>query len=198
MPTEQFDIIEAAARAELLDADDLVNTWQFRMLNGPNLDEAATITDIVEVLEIIYTIIAALQQTFITYRDIRITNQTQDILLGTVAWDTVTAGLVTGDLVPPGVASLISLGTNKSRLTLRKYFGGFATASLDQNGTWTTVHTTEIVDVGAILLNIIEATARDWEYGYLSPVTLGWETPVGAVVSDVCAYQRRRKQGRGS
>lgn len=198
MATQPGDIIEAAARAEINGSDDIVNSYQFRFEEETELSDGNTVNDIIKVLELIYVIVEALQSTFVLYKDIRITNKTQQQLLGTVAWDTVSQGTAVGDAIPPGVAALINFSTTISRVMPRKYFGGFTVANLDQDGTWDTALVAEMVDIGDILLAPITVQNRVWQYGYLSPKTLAFEIPVSAVTNDVGAYQRRRKPGRGS
>lgn len=198
MATQQNDILEAACRAEINGSDDIINTFQFRYEDAAPLSEANTITDMVAVLELIYVIIEALQSSFVLYKDIRLTNKTQDILLGTVPWDTVDQGTAIGDAVPPGVASYISFSTTIPNVRPSKYFGGFTVANLDQDGTWDTALVAEMVDVADLLLAPLGVQGREYRYGYLSPKTLAFEIPVSAVTNDVGAYQRRRKPGRGS
>jgi hypothetical protein len=198
MTTEQFDVIEAGARLELNGTDDVINVFQFQKQNITPLSDAETVTQILDILEQIYTIFLAAQSLLLLYRDVRVTNKTQSILLGTVAWPNLVDGENVTDLVPPGAAALINFNTVVSRVSPRKYFGGFTIDSLDNNGTWDDPLLTDLVEVVALMLDSFEVGGHTWQYGYLSPKSLGFEIPVGGTLSDVPAYQRRRKQGRGS
>jgi hypothetical protein len=81
---------------------------------------------------------------------------------------------------------------------MRKYFGVFTEADIDANGTWGTGLVAAMVVVAGFLLAPLVAANGAYEYGYLSPKTSNFEVPTGAVVTDIPAYQRRRRQGRGS
>lgn len=198
MTTVQNDVIEAAARMEYDGTDDVINTYQYRLNTAASVSDGQTVTDIITILELLYTIIVGIQSTFLTYKDIRVTNKTQDLLLGTVAWPTLTVGTGIVDAIPPGVASLSNFNTQVPRVTLRKYYGGLDLDNLDQDGTFTAAMGTPIAAVNAFLLTLQSQGANDWKYGYLSPKTAGFVTPVGSSWTDIPAYQRRRKQGRGS
>jgi hypothetical protein len=198
MTTNQNDIIEAAARMEQNGSDDVINTYQWRYEDASPIQPATTVSDIVTILELIYTIVSALQSTWLVYKDIRITNKTQDTLLGTVPWDTMVAGTLEGDAVPPGVAAYINFSTIIPNVRPSKYFGGFTVGSLDQNGTWDIALVAEMADVADLLLNDMVSQGRAYRYGYLSPKTAAFEIPVSAITGSVGAYQRRRKPGRGS
>lgn len=198
MTVNQFDVIEAAARMELNGTDDVLNVFQFQKANSTPASDASVVADILQILEVIYNLILAAQSTLLLYRDVRITNVTQVTLLGTVAWPTLVAGTNVSDLVPPGAAGLINFNTIISRVSPRKYFGGFTTDALDFNGTWDDPLLTNLVSISALLLLRWALGTSTFDYGYLSPKTLSFELPVGATLTDVPAYQRRRKQGRGS
>lgn len=198
MSTVQFDIIEAAARMEYDGVDDVINTYQFQLTSALTVSDAQTLIDLLVILEELYTLIVTSQTTFLSYRDIRFTNVTQDLLLGTVGWPTLTVGTGAVDAIPPGVASLANFNTNIPRVTLRKYFGGLDLDNLDQDGTFTAVFGLVMADIQAFLLEAQIQGNDVWRYGYLSPKTGTFVVPVGSSWTDIPAYQRRRKQGRGS
>lgn len=198
MTTFIGDVIRASARMEFEGVDDVVNVYEFMLTSGPSLDDSQTATSILNVLETIYTPLIGTQNNQYAYRDVRLENVTQSTLLGVFAWPTLTTGAsITGNL-PPGVSGLINLGTDVAKVILRKYLGGFIQSNLDTDGTFTSALVAVLVAVANILLSPITEGGNTWDYGYISSKTLLFERPVSATITDIPAYQRRRKQGRGS
>lgn len=198
MTLQEDHVVEASTRQEFNGVEDVVNAWQFRLVTGAPLTEEQGADEILEILEILYEILQTFITTVTIYRDVRMLNQTDDILMGIHNWPTLIAGENSNGPVPPGVAGMINLSTVVPNVTLRKYFGVFAETSLGSDGTWDSGQITALGDVATALLAPLEATNSIWEYGYTSPKTLGWVAPISASLTDVPAYQRRRKQGRGS
>lgn len=198
MPTQISDVIEASARAEHNGVDDVVNVWQFVLGTPGPLSDNETADDIISLLEGIYDQLTAAQTNLLVYRDVRITNVTQDRVLGVFPWATMTTGAAELAALPPGVAGILNFLTNIARVTLRKYFGGLTVGAMDADGTFTAAIVTALAAIAADLLDVFVETNGDWMYGTLSPKTLEFEFPNSSVANDIPAYQRRRKQGRGS
>lgn len=198
MTTQQFDVIEVGARMEFDGQDDVVNTFQYRLETATPVTPANTVTDIVAILEALYTLFLVAQSTLLVYRDIRVVNKTQAVLLGTYLWPTLIAGTNIADAVPPGCCGLVDFNTIVSRVKPKKYFGAFTVGNVDFNGTWDNAMLTILTNSAIFMLAPQVGVSGTWLYGYDSPKTLGWVAPVGAVTRDVPAYQRRRKPGRGS
>lgn len=198
MTVQSNDIMECSARLETSDGDDIVGAFQFRLESVGFLPDADAITAVIEFLEVIYTQIRLVIPILTVFRDITIRNQTQAINYGTFPWPTLANGVVGGNEVPPGVTILASFSTGISHVNLRKYFGNMPVALLDLPGLWNAASVGVVVGGVALMLVPFVATFGTWSYGYNSPKTLGWVVPNAAVVTDVPAYQRRRRQGRGS
>lgn len=198
MSVSQFDVVEASARCEFAGIDDIVNVFQFQKQDiGPTSDQFV-IDDIIDILEAFYTILNASVTIWQFYRDIRFTNVTQNKVLGTHSWKTLATGVVGGDALAPGVAALINYGTGIARVTPRKYIGVFTEAANDQMGVWTSAVVGGLTAAAATLMGLIVETNGDYYYGYFSPKTINFEVVNSAVITNIPAYQRRRKQGRGS
>jgi len=105
-----------------------------------------------------------------------------------------------GDPLPSGVAALITIGTDVSRVMAKKYLGGLSETG-QTAGLWV-----------AGVLTALASTALAWRNGWIcthmtdtslfpgvwSLKTGGFKLLTGAAeVSDVPAYQRRRKAGVG-
>lgn len=198
MPTDLGDVIEVAARAEFNGTEDIINVYQFSLgTPGPVSDEQ-TVDDIINIMELIYSILITFQTGVVLYRDLRLRNVTQTRVLGVHPWPTLTAGESESVPMPPGNAVVMNFTTDVPRVTPRKFLGGLVVATLDPDGSLTTSTVLATLEIADILLNVQSEVGGDYLYGHFSAKTLKMEFPLGAVVSDVSGYQRRRKQGRGS
>ena len=178
--------------------EDVVNVYQFRLASGGPMSDEEAVDDILEILEVIYTIIRAGLSILQLFEDVRIFNVTQSVLLGVHEWPTLTAGTAAGDPTPPGVAAVLNFSTIIPKVSLRKYFGVFTEGAVGTTGLWLAPDVANVADIGTELLAPLVATNGTWSYGYISPKILGWVSPNGATNNNIPGYQRRRKQGRGS
>jgi ABC-type glycerol-3-phosphate transport system permease component len=175
-----------------------MNIFQFQYQDNEELTNGETVTDILTIVESIYALLVAALTTLPVFRDIRIANKTQGTILGTFGWPTLIAGTNADQPVAPGVCFLTSWNTPIPRVGMRKYWGVMTEANTDADGTWSAGLVAVGVTVAALLSGPLQGPVGGYFFGYLSPKTLGFEVPAGAVVTDIPAYQRRRRQGRGS
>jgi hypothetical protein len=124
-------------------------------------------------------------------------NTTQSSVLGVFSWPTISVGVAAAVNMPPGVGGLINMATTIARVVLRKYIAGFVSTAYEADGTLVDSVVAVLLQFGADLLDGLIVGARSYIYGHLSPKTASFEVPVSATVTDIPAYQRRRKQGRG-
>lgn len=192
------DVLEASARMEFDDVDDQVNVYQFVLGTPGPLSDEQGVEDILTLLEALYTLWLTTMTLLTVFRDIRVTNVTQSEVLGTFPWPTLTNGLAGADALPPGNCGLVNFNTAVARVTPRKYMGSMTAASIEPDGTLTAGVVANLADVGTFLLTVYVGAHGDWLYGYESPKAGTFVFPVSATVTDISAYQRRRKQGRGS
>lgn len=198
MVTVIGDVIEASARAEFNGVDDIVNVFEFDLITPTPVSDENTVSDIISILEAFYTIWLSAQSILVLYRDIRLRNKTQDTVLGTFPWPTLVDGENVNDALPPGVCGLLNFNTDQPRVTPRKYMGGLTTASMDADGSFTPGLVGTLVSLSDFLLSAQVEANGDWVYGTKDPDSVFFNFPISGVVTDIPAYQRRRKQGRGS
>lgn len=198
MTVQQFDVLEVTARGEFNGIEDVVNVFQYRYESVPPIADNLAVDDILNIMETLYIILNGAITILQLYRDIRIANQTQGTLMGRFSWPTLVAGAGIGPTVAPGVAFLTSLTTPVPRVGMRKYWGVMTDANMDADGTWGAAIVVAGLTVNIAMLNPFAAVNGSWQFGYTSPKTLAFEIPTGGVVTDIPAYQRRRRQGRGS
>lgn len=198
MSNNQFDILEVAARMEMNGIDDVVNVFQFRLDTPGTINNLGVANDLIKILEDVYTILNVGISLLQLYRDLRITNLTQSTVLGTYAWATLTAGIAADDPTPNGVSGLVNYATGVPRVAPRKYYGVFTEVSVDSSGYWTPGWTSALAAAGAQLLGPQPSILGTYTYGYLSPKTLAFQPATSVIATNVPAYQRRRKPGRGA
>jgi hypothetical protein len=182
-----FDVVE-----------DIVNTFQFRLDSASLTDDAQVLDDLISLLESIVTIMKNLATAITVWRRIRVQNISNNTLIGERAFTAPIAGLVSGNPAPPGVAALLSLKTNIPRVVMRKYIGVLPQSTITATGVIAAASVTHLNNLGNFLMSSQIKTNGTWSYGYLSPKTAGFVRPVSFLSSSVPAYQRRRRQGRGS
>lgn len=197
MTMQQSDVVEVAARLEYNGVEDMVNVFQFQKTDVPAVSDALGMADIIAFLEAVYTTINTFMPLIHLYRDLTARNVTQGTVLGTFPWATLTAGTSVQDALPPGVAVMSAFSTGVPRVILKKYWPGVDESTNRTDGAFGTGLMTAIGTMNAGLLVPYVGANSTWQYGYLSPKTASFLTPVAAVVTDIPAYQRRRKQGRG-
>ena len=198
MTTNQYDVFEVSARTEFNSVEDVVNVYQFQYQDVGSQADALTIVDILTIIESVYSIINAAMSILQVYRDVRIANKTQGTILGTFGFLTLTAGSNASPPVAPGVCFLVSWNTPVPRVGMRKYYGVMTEANTDADGTWSSGLVAVGTTIGALLASPLGGPTGNYLFGYLSPKTGIFELPTGVLVTDIPAYQRRRRQGRGS
>jgi len=192
------DILRADAVMEFGGTEDVINAYQFRYVGSGATDDATALDDLADFLDAVYTWIVATINVVVAFKHIRGANITQDTLLGISTWPALTAGTSAGVPTPPGVAPLVEFPTNIPRVTLRKFGAPTSQAFVTAAGVYSTSLTGAYASFVVALLAGYTTGIRSYEYGYLSPKTGTWLVPTVGLVTNVPAYQRRRRQGRGA
>lgn len=192
------DILEIDARMEFDGSEDVINNYQILMGSISSPDEQDVIDDILAWLETLYVIFQGVQTIKLFFRDVRIFNKTLDELVGLFAWPTLVTGQSNEPPLPPGVAGLVQFNTVVPRVLLRKYIGGWVEETLSASGQWTLAETAKLATFGTLCASPQATPNASWVYGYDSPKTASFVTPTSSVATSIPAYQRRRRQGRGS
>lgn len=192
------DVVEIAVRMEANGVEDIVNVYQFQNNTPAGFVDTIFMDHMADFFDDIYTPLLTGQADTFVYRDMTFRNVTQAVLMGVRTWPVITAGASATAQIPPGVAGLINFPTIIPRVILKKYIGGFVVSLIDGDGSFTTAVTALLLQMAADLLTGPVGVMIGVDYGYLSPKTLNFEVPTGGLGTDIPAYQRRRKQGRGS
>ena len=198
MTIAEDDVIRATAVMKRALSDDIQNVFHLKLINISTATQLQLRTDIAEYLEDIWGTLVGLMHTSITFDEIQLFNVTQNTPEPTVNWPTLVAGSASGDPLADGVAALTLGRTGVSKRIGKKYFALFTEGALTL-GLWTattvTALTTAAADWIAPFTGISTAT---WDPGVFTRLTSAFTAFIEAVVSDIPAYQRRRKRGVGS
>lgn len=125
-------------------------------------------------------------------------NITQDRPAGVYNWPTLDDGDSTGNALPEGVAGLVVLYTDVKRVVGKKYFGGLASAALEDR-TWLGLALIALNQAANAMLSPFTAAGTDTVVHGIYRRNLGTFVQLrSAVARSVPAYQRRRKPGVGS
>lgn len=198
MTIQQYDVLQASARMEMVQADDVVNVWQYQYQDVTPIADAQGISDVITILELFYTILVAAQSVLLVYRDIRFKNITQSQVLGTHPWITMTVGGGAADPTPFGCAGVINWTTLKPRIGMRKFMGVYTEANVTTGGVYSAALVASMVTAAGPTLAPQAVGGRNYQFGYQSPKTGLFEVPTSFLVTDIPGYQRRRKPGRGA
>ena len=109
------------------------------------------------------------------------------------------AGTIVGEIASAGVAAFIQSDTERTKSLARKYIPGLSESVIDDG----VLNATALAQMALLLLDLKDVIAitasADLVPGVLSRVTLGFlELGPGGYISDIPAYQRRRKLNVGS
>lgn len=104
--------------------DRYVNVWHFRLDSAGDVADAFMVDLIGSWLETLYEDVLNVQSTGYEYVEWDWANVTQDLVYPAEDWVTYTAGIVTGDLMPPNISAYGFARTKFSKVYGRKYFNG--------------------------------------------------------------------------
>jgi len=147
-----------------------------------------------EFCEDFFSLMPPLQSTNLLYRDIAVYNVTQDRPMGTVDWPGLTAGEVTStQVVPNGIAGLITADTGYSKSRPKKYLPGFTESNLEGNSIGSGLITALGTALGFWLADISLSSGNSLYSGTWSKTFATFRPLLSGIVRSYVAYQRRRK-----
>lgn len=192
------EILEVVLLADFDSTEDVVNVFQFQKTNAGEISNADVIEDMLDVVADIILVLKALVNVLTVFQAIRVKNITDNELLGLVPLPVPIAGTGTGDSEAPGVATLMWFPTGVPHVMGRKFFGTLPESVIGSDAKFTSGHMTNIAAVASVLVNPFTAPNGTYQYGIKSTKTGTWIPFLTAAWENVPAYQRRRRQGRGS
>lgn len=193
--TAPNDILQVVANMSLF-GQQVLNVYHVAS-TGAHDDEDA-VGDILVALSDLYLNIDEDLVDDLSFVSVVIKNITADADLGEFDWNDLTTGGQTGDALPTGVAGLITMPTARLKTRGRKFFPGFAEVNTT-NGLFAGDAITDLTAAAAYLSSTFlgDFSGDPYAWGVVGSDSLFWPF-LSAIVSNIPAYQRRRKQGVGS
>lgn len=191
------DVLRVTVEGIGASGQDLQNVFHLRN-EGGTVSDAFAIDDMVEVLEALYTLLAAVLSTLLVIRDIRALNVTQSTDVGLGLFVDDTPGTNVTDVMPPQNSMGITLSTVRLGVRGRKFFGLVADDQANNEGVVSAAALLDMADVGDHMTALQVATNTSWAYGVNASFDGVWLPFVGYVIPLTVVTQRRRRRGVGS
>jgi len=188
--------VRATVTAVFDSASTMQNVFQLRNV-GTDVSDAEAIDDVVEVLEALYQLLAAVLSTLYVVRDVRVVNDSSGSDVGLGLFTDTTPGTSVNATEVPQAACGVILTTTELGVTGRKYFGAIDSGNINSLGLIDATLLADLADVADYMTSVQVATNTTWEFGVNSVAALTW-LPFESYVIPLYAWtQRRRRVGVG-
>lgn len=189
-----LDVIEVVIEMFIL-GQRVLNVYH--MISSDSVPDGDVEDDLSAYFADLYSPLASIQANDLTYNSITMKNITEGEDIGDFAWLGTAAGASSTDPLPTGIAGLLTLPTDILGTRGRKFFPGI-TEGATTDGVFVGTLLTVLAGIGSSLLAgfLGEVSDSPWTYVVIDKNGVP-RAPVGADVSNVPAYQRRRKVGVG-
>jgi len=193
----QGDIIEAVTKGVYQTTSAVDNVYKFQLQGGSFVTDQGLLDDVALLLTAILTIVKALATAQTTWSKFRARNLTKGAAYLDGDFDPIIAGTVASANAPPGACGLMTFRTAVPGVILKKYHGVLPTTLLSSTGYLSQGATGILEDCVDLLMAPIAMPVGTWVYGHVLPLTGQFITPTTGTVTNLVAYQRRRKPGVG-
>lgn len=188
------EVIKVVVEMALL-GQRVLNVWH--MVSSSPVADLDVLDDAAEFMDSLYTEVIAAMSTGLAFESVIVKNITADTNIGQTAWVGNATGSNAGDPLPPGVAALLTLPTLYPKVRGRKFIPGWCEPETT-GGLFSNASIASLLDMGLLALTVFTGTAsgQNWVFGVPRSAG-GFAIFNDALVTNVPAYQRRRKQGVG-
>lgn len=191
------DVVRIDVIGDFGGTEDVVNSYHWQHTSASSISDDDFLLDWIALFRALYDAFKALFTASVIFRKIRAQNLTTGLLVGEKDFSTVVTGVAGGTQVSQN-AGLISLKTNVSRVVMRKYVP-VASGQYDANSRLVAGAVTLLQTFGsALLVTQTGVSGHTYRFGFLSPKTASFVTPLTRSVATTVVTQRRRRPGVGS
>ena len=191
-------IVQVTVHGRFNNAADVNNVYQVQLIDGGPLTLNEVGEGLADWFEVLYDYVKLFCNALVTWQGISAQHLNGNCVTGLHTFTSPIVGSLTNDVVPPGVAALMSFQTGIARVVGRKYFGVLDESVIGATGGLTGTFTAQAANIGAHLTQDTLVSGLTWQAGHFSPKTLEWQPFTGYTYSTNPAYQRRRRVGSGS
>ena len=198
MSVSQNQVVRFDVRGLIDDTDQIVQSYQARLSSATTLTDAQALTDWANIFVNLWTIIKSIHNIYVEFTNVKAQNVSTGTLMGDLNFTTAQVGTGTGDALANQLTLPVSFATVIPRVMMRKLWGPGAEGGIGVDGLYSSTAITVALNGAAFLMVPLVGTTGTWEYGYLSPKTVNFEVPTGALVTAIPGTTRRRRRGVGS
>jgi hypothetical protein len=180
-----------------LGAGDIVNVFHADMIGVDDGDEQGVFDAIAGHLNQAYSILVSSLPDVVTFADITMQNLSQNILMGSASWPSLTVGSGATDAMPPQIANLVVFPTLIPRSQGRKYLPCF-TEALYVDGAITAGGISLLNQWGLEFVGQQDTTFHSFQFGNYSESPAHFYSWTSRKVIPAARTQRRRTIGFGS
>lgn len=198
MAVGQFDVFKVVARMRINGTDEAINVWHAQIINVGAPTDEEVVEDLADKLDTLYALVDHLMANNLTFEDITVFSVTEDRPIGVTTWPTLTVGLTTSDMLPAGIAALVTFPTGVTRSFGKKFLPAFTEGGRTEDG-WVTATLTALAAFGVEALTTgLGPNFNQFSFGAFNKALADYRPFIEALVRGIEAYQRRRKPGVGS
>jgi hypothetical protein len=190
------DVLEVVVSAEQSSVATIEQRYHIKNI-GSGISAEDAVDDVLEILDALYTFLAALLHVAYTINEVRVRNRTTDEDLGNYPPTTANPGTGSTNTDPPQVAYAITLDTLKWRTRGRKFFGPTINAIVNAVGAINSTGMTALGNVGDYMTDDQAATYSTWQFGVISTLDETFYPFVAYTIATHACTQRRRRVGVG-
>jgi hypothetical protein len=197
------DVFRVAARMSVGE-DDVVNVFHLAVVTGGPQTDANAVTDILDRIEDIYSLIHGLMPDTQVFQDIKI-DQVEYVSgeprivrnLGVYGWPTLTTGLSVAEELPAQISALCTFRTIQPKTLAKKYWGRMVETHWDGDE-WDSTVMTGLGNVIAEMIVTWIGTYLNLDCFVQSKAATDFINLLSGAARAYAATQRRRKPGVGA
>lgn len=197
MTVYQNDIVRVTAKMNMFNTDAVQNVFHIKNVTASDVTNDDFREHASKWLDALYDCVVELLANNLTFLEVELYNVTQSEPIDPIDFDTITVGENEGNTLPLQVAMLASMGTAATKVSGRKYIGGFTVSSIADSSQWLSTAITIalcMLDYLYGLQTFFTINSRPGTYNY---TTETFNEFTDAAIDLIPATQRRRREGVG-